>query len=560
MLKQINHRLKIIFIGLGFVLNTASILIYQQSGKSYYWTSLYIWFLAVAISFFPFLLDKLKLKDFKIDKKTLIIVFLLLISSFLPRIYKLSTVPIPHGDEIRDTGVVPGEIIAGNKRDFWEYTGSIGNLFYLVATLPHFMFTDPILKVRFLTAVVGVAYTVLLYFFSKRFFNEKVAILASFFIAFYHVSLQFSRTELLNNLDMLWAPSIVWFLLLAIKKNQYSAFLLGLMCGFSLHFFTGIRSVIIVSISFYLVHQFFKRKLKYYFKNLAFLVSGFFIGLGPTLVTALSHPASFKAKGAGDFFTKTPLVLWSQDEVLLLLDRYLNSLGAYIYNPIDFHYRWGGPFLILPMSLFFLVGVLYLLMNIKQAKYKILILWLLVPPFFNSALTNGLTYTHRLLSTVPAMLIVAALGVQVFFRLMPKKFKIAFIAIAVIFFGYQNLKLYFIDHVWRNTVDYHTRLSTQAGYYIRENNYQGKYIFLSSDNLTSESVPTLRYLAEDAEIEDVRPEDLSLDSLAKNKQNFIIIPEFKESEIDLIQSKLPGGYLDTYPKDEETFFIYHISW
>lgn len=495
------------------------------------------------------------LKRFKVSfYEILFLAFLVLISMVL-RFYKITEIPILTGDEARDAGFLPEAFLRGEINDFFGYgIYGIPNLFFTFSSLPHLFFGHSVFSIRFLAALFGVFSVVLVYLFCKKYYGKTVAICASFFLAFYHVHLHFSRTEFINNFDSFWAPLVV--ILIFRLKDRYDGLLLGLVIGLSSHFYQGIRALLVLTI-FYFLSQLFLQKssLRGRLVTLIFFSLGLLAGLGPTTFVLLTRPVEFFNTGTAGSPRLFNLDFWQT-----FPEKIIQSYGSLVYFPIDFHYRYGGPFLTFPLNIFFGIGLLVLIFNLRRREYHFLLLWILFVIFFNSTILSGINYTHRLLSVVPALMIVGSLGLEKVVALIfqrSTRLSFYFLGLALLLVSFLNLKSYFWDQVWIKAIDRNTLVGALAGKYTASLESGRRVYFLSSENMTWRSVPNWEYLAPKAYVTDLSGKVLGATSLPVNcgqKMTFISLPE-RLADLKQLENFCPGGVEKVHKFNQEELFV-----
>jgi len=476
----------------------------------------------------------------------------------------LSEIPILGHDEARDAGLLPQSFLQGEIKDFFGHNVyGIPNTFIILTSIPHWLFGQTVFSVRILAAIFGSLTVILAYFLAKKFFDSKVGLITSLIMASYHVHLHFSRTEFLNLFDSFWACLVIWLLLVAIQSHLFFSLLLGLSLGFSLHFYQGIRATVLfvgAYFSIYLLKNFSSFSVKKFFS----LTMGFLIGLGPTLLVIFIRPHQFWDTGnAGKSF----LDFYAQEGVgglikfsTLLPNKIFTSLAAIIVEPIDFHYRYGGPFLILPLALFFIVGLIVLLKNFTKKESNILVFWILSVIFFNSVLPESVNFTHRLLSLVPALVIIAALGIYktaVIFR-KPALLSSLLIGALTLFVTIQNIKLYFFDSAWKRTISLNAKVATTAGFYTKQFDSEINFYFLNSSRMSWKSVPSWEYLSGEQKIIDLEKTGFRIQVLKIREKTqkvvFIVLPE-RESDFKLVKQIFPNCHERRFYFDDDFLFF-----
>lgn len=557
-----NKALELAFIISGAILCLASIFIYAlDKNFALRWLVLVFWLGGVMLSMVPATISFLKNKPLLKNKhEFLFIVLLVFIAGFL-RLYKITEIPLLSGDEARDAGFLPETFLRGKIKDFFGYgVYGIPNIFIALSSIPHFLFGHSILAVRFFSAFFGTLAVVLVYFLARECFGKKIGMVSAILMSCYHVHLHFSRSEFINNFDSFWAPLVIILLFKAIMENSYRSLLFGLSLGMVSHFYQGIRAILFFSAIYFLTWNLMA--LRKYFKTLlvktGYLLLGLFLGLGPSIVVLVTRPSEFLNTGTagGPLFFSLGIL----EFIKLLPNRLLHSFGALIYYPINFHYRYGGPFLKFPLSLFFIIGIFFILRNFLRKEHNIFLFWISFVIFCNSTLLEGLNYTHRLLSIVPALMIVTGIGIINLAKIFKEKtlfnnlIVFLFISISV----FLNLKSYFFDSIWKNAYDINTKVATIAGYYTAGFPTRTKFYFLNSPRMGWKSGPSWEYIAPSAQVEDFEEVNLqsvlSMSTGGKERFVFIALPE-RTGDLKIIERVWPGGYKKDHYYDNELLFI-----
>ncbi len=528
-----------LFLLIVTILYISSISVYWQSISNAY-LALIFWISALLLSLFVAVINNKKVitaffkKTFQKNKFFQCNIFLIaiILLATLLRFYSLTEIPILTHDEAKDTGLFPQKALNGQLTDYFGFYAGINNFFFVVSAIPHLLFSDPILKVRFFSAFFGVLSVILIYFFSNKLFTKRVAITAGVLLATYHVHIHFSRTEFLNLFDSFYTLVILLVFFLFVKAiSRYTIVFLAIILGFGLHFYSGLRAFIIITTFFSFFCILYKKNILKE-KILQFLIFSifFFVALGPTIVVFLTRPQEALASG-------TATLIFSHKEtwaaIMMLLTNYKNSILAYGLTPIDFHYHYGGPFLELPFSLLFILGVLLLLIKEKSKTSCLILLGLVGIPFFNSAIVEQVNYTHRLMSLVPLIIVSTAVGIEfvtiTLEKAWGKTFAYPFLLTILVLFVYTNLSLYFINNVWEKTLFINEFRAWEAQRLIHGFSQKGTTVlFLGSPIMPSyKSVPPLEYLTKGYSIIDITAKDQFAQTLNTRKgiALLIILPE-----------------------------------
>ncbi|HUW21263.1 MAG TPA: glycosyltransferase family 39 protein [Candidatus Bathyarchaeia archaeon] len=552
---------KISLLAIAIICCSVSIFIYASDNKLvFYRLTFFLWIASLLLIFFfvVFSSHRQSISYKKSPKEVLFLFILILFSGFI-RFYRLTEIPLLSGDEVRDAGFLPEAFLRGEIKDLFGHgIYGIPNLFFALASIPHLLFGHSVLSIRFFAAFFGVLAVVLTYFLGKELFNSQVGKIASILMVTYHVHVHFSRSEFINNLDSFWAP-LVAILLLKTFSNPSASLIFGLFLGLGFHLYQGIRAFLIYSFIYFIfwtVNNCY-RNTRRFLVRFGYLLSGIILGLGPSVVVILKRPKEFFNTGtAGGLL---PFQIGIQDFLSVFPERLLNSFGALIRYPIDFHYRYGGPFLEAPLNLFFLVGFLVCFQKLSKKEYNFIIFWLFFVILINSTFLRGMNFTHRLLSLVPAIMLTVSLGIirfATFFNKQPRLYRVFLVLVMVISLFY-NLKRYFYDLVWRNAYDSNTKVSTTAGFFTAELPAQTKIFFLNSPRMSWESCPSWKYLAPHAYIEDLTEENFTsvLASLSPDSRLvFIALPE-RINDLEKIEKLWPLGIKKKKSYGGELLFV-----
>ena len=137
------------------------------------------------------------------------------------RLWNLSQLPVGfHGDEA---------LVGLEARRVWRENGigvytsaalgqPTGPLYFVALSLR--VFGDSIFAVRFASALAGIATIVVCYFFARRFFDYKIALLSAFLLSICNWHLHFSRIGFPVAAWPLFVLLGAWFLLEAIERRR----------------------------------------------------------------------------------------------------------------------------------------------------------------------------------------------------------------------------------------------------------------------------------------------------------------------------------------------------
>lgn len=439
---------------------------YLDTLKKYNWWIFFLWLAVFGVSIIYSLLHTPRL----IFEKTRIIVrqdwkiiLLILVLAFFTRFFLLATYPyITIGDELRDPGLYALHIKSGQVKDLFSlgsYQG-YGNFIGLTSFFFSLILNNSHLIYRIPAALAGIVSILLTYFIGRIISGKKVAIIASIFLTGSIIHLHYSRTELLVILDSLFSP----LFFLAVYSTLYSLvgfFLTGLLFGFSLHFYAGIRVIILLSILFIMIlaiRDFINNSnrknyvllLQKHVGALVLIIAGFIIGLGPQINVMFKENLFFRA-GTVHLLTEdktfTLLSIW--EKLVYINNLYQKAFSVYIFEPTTTHFAFKNSLLTFPLNWLFLTGLFYLLLDknknrniLRMTLFMVFIVFLY--PIFSQVMINRVGADHRLLSVVPFLSLIAAVGliklsdVNIFFQKINVSYSLAIIILII------NLSFFFI--------------------------------------------------------------------------------------------------------------------
>lgn len=229
------------------------------------------------------------------NKKSLIILILILILASFLRLYRVSDYMTFLGDEGRDVLVVK-EILEGNftllgprssAGDF--YTGPI--YYYMIAPFLWLFNYDPV-GPAFMIALLGIATVFLVYYVGKKLFNESVGLIASALYAVSPLVLAYSRSSWNPNPMPFVTLLMLYVLYEAVQNKSWKYFLgVGFLYGIALqlHYIELFVGVIIFCFTLFSFFYFKRKSILILLKQYLTLLGGFIIGFSPFLAFELRH-------------------------------------------------------------------------------------------------------------------------------------------------------------------------------------------------------------------------------------------------------------------------------
>ncbi len=370
---------------------------------------------------------------------TLIILF----ASFL-RLYDLSSIPAGVNRDEASIGYTAYSILQTGKDEYgkrlplsFESFGDWKLPLYIYTTIPFVKvlgLTE--LSVRLPSALAGI-FTIGALFALVRvlFANIPLALLSSFILSIMPWHIHISRVESESNIAILFVTlATILFLKALTYKRTIFLTISGVL--FALTYYTYHGNHIFTTL--------FALGLIFLYRDEVFRIPKWFVSAGVSLALVaiilsftLFSANKTKISGIGIFgdptivHTKIELVRLSHANPSALFSRLLHNKPIYALSTITQNYlkSYSPEFLFItggknhahniqgygnmhPIeSIFLLLGLCFVLTQIKKKKY-LLILWWLLAAGVAPAITKDAPHSNRMFAVVPALSILVALGIQ----------------------------------------------------------------------------------------------------------------------------------------------------
>jgi uncharacterized membrane protein len=480
-------------------------------------------------------------------------VSIVLLAAFF-RLYMLTS--IPPGLHIDEAAYGIKALNALNKVGALPISGteSPSQLFLFLETLGVRLWGNTILALRIIPAVLSIGSALAIYAWGRRWFDERAALFAGFFMAVIPWAVSFGRLGYETGLTLVLVPTLFWLIGKAVSKSSLP-WALGAGCVLAL--VIGLdKPNVSIGIGILLIGGLYWRQLirQHASMRLA-LLGGAVIGLLGGALLWLPHLSKLT------FHLQS---IWHYLNNLAQIMLMLNYQG----DP-DFRNNFNAlPMLNLFVGLMFLLGLLLCVMRWRQWRYGSLLVLLavsLLPAIFTSELPTA----RNMLVALPSILMLAAVGVDYMLTTWYKTFPINSAArglgtlpvmVLLALTIYQGHQQYFV--AWAKSPEvyegYNERAVAIAGYMIR-NSFEGdRYGVLDDyDNtvvgyLTHDKAAYLRLGPNDA---GVLPKD-------DQSKQFIITAELSDEYLQKLKETYPKARLSQqysqHNDDNELFAIYEV--
>ncbi len=395
------------------------------------------------------------------NRKTLLLLFCILAVAAALRFGALNS--IPNGVWLDEAlkGIEGIESVrTGHFQIFYPANNGREGLWVAVIGFSESVFGVNQFGLRFASALVGTLTVLFVFLLARRFYSDRIALLAAWFTAtgFWHVL--FSRLAFRGILVPLLLTASLYFLLRAMERFEaadrgdawVSAIVGGIFFGLGFHSYIAFRvTPLLVAIIFFF--EIMRRRkvnlavLSWVKIFAAWLLVAVIVAL-PIGIYFLHHPQDFegRAKEVSIFTDKHP----ERVEVKVLL----RTLGMFnFHGDKNWRHNYGGhPELLGPVGIFFLAGLLVAIVRLRREEWQarsewLLLAWfvvLLIPELLSA---EGTPHALRAIGVIPAVYIFAALGADLLWSLAQNKrvLSAAMLLFVVAIGGYDAWK-YFHDY------------------------------------------------------------------------------------------------------------------
>jgi len=390
----------------------------------------------------------------------LIFILVIISASFL-RIYELNNIPNGlYADEL-SSGYDAYSVLETGKdrygiflpilfRSFGDYIPGAYN-FSIIPFI--YLFDLNAFSIRLPAAIFGILSVILIFFITKRIFNEKIALIAGFFSAISPWHLQYSRIAF-PAISFLFMFLLSFLLLLKSIKNIKYLILSSITLG--LTFYTYAVSKLFVPLFLLIFLIIYRKNFNFNVvkKNYKVIIIAIIIFV---LISFLPFYLTFYGKGNERF---SELSIFNKEKTDTPLKEFIKNYFSY-YSP-DFLFFGGDKNLRHGIRnigqlywfdiILVLTGLILALLNLKKKKNKLLIFWLLIFPIAAALTNEGNPHATRSLIGLPVFIILSSYGFYYIFNFLKKNNKrilkiifVIFILLSVFNIGYY-FKNYYIDY------------------------------------------------------------------------------------------------------------------
>ena len=292
------------------------------------------------------------------------------------RFYRIDDIPPGLNHDAAFIGLYGIKINQGTAYTPFVTEGFSGeSMFHYMVAGSQVLFGYTQFAIQFAALVVGMATLVALYFFVRRLFDARLALIATFLLGASGWHMTLSKVGWPAILVPLFVALIFYFLVKAVQERRPRDFVLaGISLGLSLDTYNGARILPFIA-AVYLLYEIARNPslLRRQYRELALFGIFALLAFLPLGLWAFSH---------WDAFTARAQSLWIGDQIDAAGS--LEPLWINIKNALlMFNFRGNGddffvqePLLDMPMSVFFTLGLVYSLVRVRQRGHFLMVILL----------------------------------------------------------------------------------------------------------------------------------------------------------------------------------------
>lgn len=348
------------------------------------------------------------------EKNYILILFfiIILIAAFF-RLWRINSIPFGLNNDSAWEASAALDILDGNYSDYIPYAAEgwrgegiirviIAGIFLIIGNNP--------LAIPLSTAFFGIGLIIGNYYLIKKLFDEKLALISSFFIAISGWHIVFSKTGWRAVTVPFFTTLLFYFFFKGLETKKNINFILsGIFLGVvSLYTYDGARAVPIFFLIWLFIESFTKKKfIKEYFKNILVLfISAFVISL-PMIFYAFNNFENFKSRSDYLFVGHK---IQQENSIIPLFESITKTALTFNVNANGNDFFISEPLVDFPLSILVPIGLLislYFIVLKREKKYLFILIWLAtasLPGILSEP--NG----NRLIGTIPSIYFLCAVG------------------------------------------------------------------------------------------------------------------------------------------------------
>lgn len=559
-----------------------------------------IWAGAIALAYFALhqedaITEPLLHRDKEARLFTIRASVLLFLVALVIRIYDLANHPFILNGTEASLGLEALNVINGLQ------TNPFGSGWLTNPSLPFFLLAIPIRllgpsveSLRLLSAIIGAVTVPILFIIGQQLYSRATGIVAAILLAGSHFHIHFSRLGLTNAWDALLTLLALGLIAIAWEqapqRNRSTWLLAGIAVGFNAYLYTGSHLLPIMLLGLALILILLDRTtIKKQWRHILAMAALALVVALPQLLYYQASPGIYmeRANALGILDSQSG---WLSQEAARTGFSQLELLSAQFWQAalafnatIDTGTSYGPlvPFLNFLFGLLAVLGFILAALRLRQIRYSILIIWVMVTVIFAGALLENPPNSHRFIIAMPAVCLLAAVALNELLGALsgqainqskpglPSSGKkpvshfviLLVIAIAIALF---DIGFYFGTYRQEHQFgDRNTEIADGVADYL--NSLDGQWVaHFYGPPVMFADFPTIPFLARDFtegfNLFNVPESGSPKTGYESSNQSFIFLPE-RYNEIEQIRSTYPSGQEKSFPGyyADQLFYVFEVN-
>jgi 4-amino-4-deoxy-L-arabinose transferase-like glycosyltransferase len=481
-------------------------------------------------------------------------------------------------------------------------TGWLSNptLLYYLLVWPMRWLGPTSLSIRLLSPLIGALTVVATYLMGTKLWGRETGLLAAILLLGSHFHLHYSRLGMTNVWDPLLTLLSLGLLGIAWQQKGGSSrvtwLAAGIAVGLNAYVFTGSHLLPLMLAALTLFVLLFDRsRLRQNWRHLTAAGAMAFVIALPQLLYYNNNPGIFMERAnvlgildhqSGWLSQETARTGLSRGEVMQ--DQLIQAFLSFNYSlDKSGSYRPERPLLGYGTAVLFVLGMGSAIFRLRQIRYNLLLVWIIIPIIFAGALLLESPSSHRLIITAPALCILAAVALTEIGRwlqsglqrrgtatqqavntdtspLATSALRLPILMAVAMLIALLDINFYFVTYRQQHSfADRNTEIADNLAAYLNTLETEWDAYFFGAPNMYVD-FPTITFLVtnfqKNVNLFDVEGfNSANIQATTKNK-TFVFLPEHS-AEIGEVQTQYPDGRLITFPgfHADPLFFAYEVT-
>ncbi len=426
-------------------------------------------------------------------------------------------------------------------------------LYFGVQSVSIAIFGQTIEALRLTSALAGALTVVAVYWLGRALFDRFTGALAAIYLLASHYHIHFSRIGLNNVWDGLFGTVAILGLWDGWKNGRRLGFVIcGLALGLGQYFYVSIRILPLIFLAWALIALLvdrarFRQRLPGFILA-ALIALVVFLPLG---ILFAQHPDEFNAPMQrvgllGDRLAQEASAR-GMPPTAVLFDQMFKTAAGFTHEPLRLLYDPGAPLLLPVAAALFILGVLWLILNLDLRGA--LLLLPLIAVIASGALSQTPPASQRFVQVIPLVAVILVLPLAQLVTWLEgmwpayRRVIVGLVVVLMVWLVFVDVRYYFVD-VYDNYVlgGNNTYVAHEIAVYLQEQTEPAQQVyFFGFPRMGYFSLSTIPYLAPQMQAQDI-DEPLTLPPAwpLNGPTLFLFLPE-RIQELEQVRSSYPAG-------------------